>query len=147
MHLSAFLASIMIATILLHYYKNTNLNLTRLGGVPTKEKSQKPWSEGATVMERMSLKALMVLQNCSATLTLVPSQMWGKDSHLRERQTWTIAFVSLQVYESYNSMQRQWTAVTTTATHTTKGTPTRVGLHTRVQVLSKENEIWMINNK
>lgn len=34
-----------------------------------------------------------------------------------------------------------------TATHTTRGTPTSAGLHTSVQVLSKENEIWLINNK
>lgn len=34
-----------------------------------------------------------------------------------------------------------------TAPQTTRGTPTSAGLHTSVQVLSKENEIWLINNK
>ena len=31
-----------------------------------------------------SLKAFMVLQNCSATLNSVPGQMYGKESDLRD---------------------------------------------------------------
>lgn len=60
----------------------------------------------------------------------------------------TIHILEITVVGGCKSLSMRVPRLHAEARHTTtKDTPTCVSVHTGVQVLSKENEIWMINNK
>lgn len=79
--------------------------LTGLGMITAKKTSQNPWSEGAKVMENKGASSKSAVKLvCHINLDVKPDV--GKRSASQSSQTWTVRFVGLKVYESYNSMQR-----------------------------------------